>query len=226
MPDNFRRCAVAMTDTAVSSAEQRKTVASSPASRTKGPLVWLDMDQEELDNAYDQAVYAPNRDQVQHRRLFNSSRARALLGEPLRLAYGAKEIEKLDVYRTVRAENAPVSVFVHGGAWRNGRSAEFAYIAELFVNAGAHSVILEFDSIDDVGGDLMVMADQVRRAVAWVFQNAYTFGGDPNRIYVVGHSSGAHLSGVAATTDWGKHFGLPKDVVKGALLGSGMYDLK
>ena len=92
-------------------------------SRTKGPLVWLDMDQQELDAAYDQSKYAPNREQVQARRDANSAVARAVLGEPLRLAYGPSYIEKLDVYRTKRP-NAPISVYIHGGAWRNGRSAE------------------------------------------------------------------------------------------------------
>ena len=52
------------------------------------------------------------------------------------------------------------------------------------------------------------------------------FGGDPNRLYLSGHSSGAHLACVALVTDWQKDFGFPDDIVKGALLISGMYDLK
>jgi arylformamidase len=200
------------------------TPPTAAATRIKGPLVWLDMDQQALDDAYDQTKYAANRDQVTSRRPANSARARAVIGEPLRVAYGDSEIEKLDIYRASRA-NAPISVFVHGGAWRHGRSAEFAYVSEVFVRAGAHHVVLDFASIDDVGGDLMVMARQVRRAVAWVYKNAATFGGDANRIHICGHSSGAHLSGCVAVTDWQKDFGLPKDVIKGALLGSGMYEL-
>ena len=86
-------------------------------SRTKGPLVWLDMDQQELDDAYDQAVYAPNREQVHHRRHFNSARARAALGEPLRFAYGPSKFEGLDVYCAKGVRNAPGAVYIHGGAW-------------------------------------------------------------------------------------------------------------
>ena len=57
--------------------------------RVKGPLVWLDMDQKELDDAYDQAVYAPNRDHVLKRCTRNSELVRARLGAPKRFAYGA-----------------------------------------------------------------------------------------------------------------------------------------
>ena len=70
------------------------------------------------------------------------------------------------------------------------------------------------------------MADQVRRAVAWVYRNARSFGGDPDRLYVSGHSSGAHLAAVVLTTDWVREFNLPADIVKGGLCSSGMYDLK
>jgi arylformamidase len=216
-----------MTDSSMLSAglERKELERKSAAPRARGPLVWRDMDQQELDAAYDQSKYAPNQAQIQERRLINSARARALLGEPLRLAYGASAIEQLDVYRTDRA-NAPVNVFIHGGAWRNGRSADFAYLAETFVHAGAHSVILDFINIDDAGGNLMTMAKQVRSAVAFVYKNAASFGGDPDRLYVSGHSSGGHLAGTVVAADWRKDFGLPGDVVKGALLCSGMYDLK
>ena len=211
-----------MTDSVLSADVERK---AAPGPRPKGPLVWRDMDQQELDAAYDQSKYAANQAQVQERRLVASARARAVLGEPLRLAYGAGAIEQLDVYRTTRA-NAPVNVFIHGGAWRNGRSADFAYLAETFVRAGAHSVILDFTNIDAAGGNLMTMAKQVRSAVAWVYKNAASFGGDPSRLHVSGHSSGGHLAGTVVAADWRKDFGLPGDVVKGALLCSGMYDLE
>jgi len=191
--------------------------------RAKGPLVWLDMDQQELDDAYDQLVYAPNRDQVGKRRIANSERARAILGPPQRIAYGPSEIERLDVYRTPRA-NAPVNIFVHGGAWRANKAADYAFLAEPFVNAGAHYVVLDFTNVDDAAGSLFPMVEQVRRAVAWVYRNAASFGGDPGRLYLTSHSSGSHLAGCTVTHDWGKE-NLPRDTLKGAMLGSGMYDL-
>ena len=69
------------------------------------------------------------------------------------------------------------------------------------------------------------MVEQVRRAVAWVFRNAPSFGGDSTRLYLTSHSSGSHLAGCVVTHDWRKE-NLPLDILKGATLGSGMYDLR
>jgi arylformamidase len=197
---------------------------AAPRVLAQGPKVFLDYDQAALDAAYDQAKYAPNLQQVLHRYATNSELARARLGAPRRLAYGAHAIEQLDIYRTDRA-NAPIQVFIHGGAWRTGAAKDYAFPAEMFVRAGAHYVVPDFAWVQDTGGSLLPIADQIRRAVAWVARNAQTFGGDANRIHVSGHSSGAHQAGVLAVTDWKREFGLPPDVVKGYVLISGMYDL-
>jgi arylformamidase len=195
------------------------------APRAKGPRVWLDMDQQELDDAYDQSVYAPNRDQLNRRRASESELVRTRLGAPTRVAYGTTPHEMLDIYPT-RNANAPIAVFVHGGAWRGGQAKNSAYGAETFVRAGAHFLVLDFVDVIESGGDLMPMLEQVRRGVAWAARNGASFGGDPDRIYITGHSSGAHLGGCVLITDWEKDFGLPRDTVKGATLCSGMYDLK
>jgi arylformamidase len=193
--------------------------------RQKGPVVWLDMDQKELDDAYTQTVYAPNARQVQARYASNSEATRQRLGPPKRFAYGPTAIERLDVYAT-NTPDAPVNVFIHGGAWTSGAARDYAFPAELFTRAGVHFVVLDFVAVQDAGGNLTAMADQARRAVGWVRRNAKSFGGDPDRVYVSGHSSGGHLAGVVLTTDWRRDFNLPADTVKGVLCCSGMYDLK
>jgi arylformamidase len=199
--------------------------AQQAAARPKGPRVWLDMDQKELDDAYDQSVYAPNRDQLNKRRASESELVRAHLGAPRRVAYGATPHEMLDIYAAPNPK-APVVIFVHGGAWRAGHAKDSAYGAETFVRAGAHFLVPDFINAIESGGDLMPMIEQVRGGVAWAARNAASFGGDPGRIYITGHSSGAHLGGCVLITDWEKDFGLPRDTVKGATLCSGMYDLK
>lgn len=200
-------------------------MSSDAAPRQMGPIVWGNMDQKALDDAYDQAVYASNQKLVQLRRDTNAKKARAVLGEPLRYKYGPSEIEGLDVYRT-SVPRAPIAIFVHGGAWRNGASWQFATPAEMFVGAGAHYVVLDFTNVDDAGGNLFPMIEQVRRGIAWVYRNAKEIGGDPEQIFVIGHSSGAHLTGCVCITDWKAEHDLPPRVVAGAVTCSGMYDLR
>ena len=163
-----------------------------PPPHPKGPVVFDGMDQVELDAAYDQTFYAPTEGEIIKRVLANSDAARARLGNPQRVAYGGSAIEKLDIFRTHRPK-APVFVFIHGGAWLRGSAKGYAYAAEAFVKGGAHLVIPDFINVKDAGGDLTVMADQVRHAIAWVYKNAASFGGDPDRLYIGGHSSGGHL---------------------------------
>jgi arylformamidase len=147
------------------------------------------------------------------------------LGAPRRIAYGSTADEALDLYPAA-APNAPVAIFIHGGAWRGGSARDSASAAELFVRAGVHFVVPDFVNVTATGGDLMPMAEQVRRAIAWTYCNAASFGGDSGRVHLFGHSSGAHLAGVALVTDWPAVFGLPVDVIRTGLLCSGMYDLR
>src|SRR5215510_6118450 len=117
--------------------------------RVQGPPVWLDMDQAELDAAYDQSVYAPNLQQLTKRYATNSEDVRTRLGAPQRYAYGATPVEGLDVYLTKRP-NAPINLFFHGGAWRTGLAKNYAFPVELFVHAGAHCIVPDFAWVQDV----------------------------------------------------------------------------
>jgi arylformamidase len=196
-----------------------------PPAHEKGPAVWMGMDQAEPDAAYDQSVYAPTINQIQRRFATSSETTRARLGAPKRLSYGPTPIEALDLY-PARTAGAPIFIFIHGGRWLRGAAKNYGFPADLFVNADVNYIALDFIAVDAAGGDIRPMAEQVRRAIAWVYKNAASFGGDTKRFYVGGHSSGGHLCGVALVTDWEKDFGLPADVVTGGLLMSGLYDMK
>jgi arylformamidase len=198
---------------------------SPSAMSEKGPAVWLNMDQKELDDAYDQSKYAPNLLQVTKRYTSNSMAMRARLGEPKRSNYGPTPIEQLEVYST-RRPNAPIHIHVHGGAWHQRPATDYAFPGEMLMNAGAHYVVPDFISVDEANGELMPMVEQVRRAIAWTVRNAQNIGGDPERVYLSGFSSGSHLAGVALLTDWRKDFDLPDNVIKGAVLSSGIYELR
>lgn len=196
---------------------------------TAGPAakVFLDYDQAALDAAYNQAAYAANREQLLARQASNSAAVRERIGLPRRVSYGDTPIEQLDIYRATCRPTEPgaVFVFIHGGAWRAGLAKNMAAPAEMLLDAGIHYIVPDFAAVQEVGGSLIAMADQVRRAIAWVWHNAASFGGDPNRLFVGGQSSGAHLAAVALTTDWRGQSGLPADMIKGGLCISGMYDL-
>jgi arylformamidase len=190
-----------------------------------GPLIWRDMDQAALDAAYDQSVYAPNLEQVLSRFTSNSVVARSVLGEPEKYQYGTTEIETLDVFKT-EIPNAPIHVFIHGGAWKFGSAGQNSFLAENFLHSGVHFVAPDFSSVVEQDGNLAPLVDQLRAAMVWIHKHlAQEIGGDPNRIYLSGFSSGGHLAGVLVTTDWNQFEGIPPDLIKGAILCSGMYDL-
>jgi arylformamidase len=186
-------------------------------------MVFLHYDQAELDRQYDQRAWAPNAAAIIQGYRDNSERARARLGEPQTFRYGESAAETLDVY-AARMPGAPLHVFIHGGAWRMLDKRDSAFAAEAFVAAGAHFVALDFALAPHVS--LGAMIAQVRGAIAWLYRHADRFGGDRERIFVSGHSSGAHLAACVAVTRWAEQYDLPADVLKGALCASGSYDLE
>ena len=178
----------------------------------RGPLVWRDMDQKALDDAYDQDVYAPNRPLIVARRIAASERARAILGPPQRVAYGPSEYEGLDIFRAAASERADQRV----RPWRRlapQQGGRLCLQAEPLVHAGAHAVIIDFINVEQAGGDLFPMYEQVRRALAWTWRNAESFGGDRERFYISAHSSGSHLAACFLTDGW-REEDLPKDFLQ------------
>lgn len=192
--------------------------------------VWRNLTQEDLDRAYNQADYAPNRQQILDRYAVNSADMRRRIGEPETLRYGTRDKEHIDFHRAIGIEpgggSAPAVIFVHGGAWRSGLARNYGYLAEIFVRAGAHCLLPEFDWVQDCGGDLLPMADQVGRAIAHICGNAAALGIDPENIYLCAHSSGSHLAASVLTGYRDRIPGLDPDCIRAALLCSGMYDLE
>lgn len=175
--------------------------------------VFLHYTQAELDRNFDQRGWAKNALEIigRYPELSKATRARF---ERRTLAFGPGVDETLDIF-PAKAAKGPVQVFVHGGAWRNFTKDDYSFPAQSYVPAGVHTVVLNFSNLPKVR--LPQMADQVRRGIEWVFRNAESFGGDPERVYLSAHSSGAHLSALA----------LQKDAyVKAATLVSGPYYLE
>jgi arylformamidase len=177
------------------------------------PKVFLDYTQAELDQAYDQLVWAPHRDAIQAEIRKDCEAVRKAM-PPRTERYGKSEMQLLDVYAPAGASRAPVLVYLHGGAWLRGSRLDVAYPAPALARRGAALVVPDFDNVAAV--PLPGMIEQCRQAVDWTVKNAASFGGDPGRVYLAGHSSGAHLASCVL---------LGHGAIKGALLISGMYDL-
>jgi arylformamidase len=187
--------------------------------------VYLDYTQKELDDAFEQTVWAPNFEELREKNRLRCAEVRGRF-EHFERRYGEGKAETFEIV-PAKQKNAPIMLFVHGGRWRPQPDNMFAYFADTVVNAGAHFVAARFATLDPpkVATRMPDMIAELRRAVAWLSANAASFGGDPGRIHILGHSSGAHLTGVLLTTDWTR-FGAPADVLKSGTCVSGMYELR
>ena len=152
-----------------------------------------------------------------------SARARAELPMQFDVPYGPHHAERLDVFAAARPGPAPVHVFVHGGYWHRLDKADFSFVVRGLRPAGAVTVVINYGLLPSIDMDTLVA--QCRRAVAWVHTHARDFGGDPDRLFVSGHSAGGHLTAMLMATDWAA-LGRPADTIKGGVAISGLYDLE
>jgi len=185
--------------------------------------VFRDYTQEELDWQYDHSKRFET-GIFQEQRSAASRAAREKVRGLLDVAYGDHADEVVDIFPAEGADKAPVIVFFHGGAWTRGSKNGYSFPAAAFAPRGIGWVATEFTKVPQ--GTLSNQVRQNRDAVAWVYRNAETYGFDRDRIYIAGHSSGGHNCGMVLVTDWQAQYGLPKDLVKGAVAISGMYDLE
>ena len=155
-----------------------------------------------------------------------SAAARQRLQGEFDLPYGDTPRQRLDIYRAdphAKEGRAPIVVYLHGGYWRVGEKEKQAVLAEPLVQAGFPVVMLGTDLCPAVTLDTIVA--QVMRGIEWTARNAARAGGDDRRIYLYGHSAGAHLAAMGLAEDWSAR-GLPVDLVCGATMVSGIYDVE
>lgn len=181
-------------------------------------------DRRELDSQYNNRRRFPDYDDHFGRWREWSAQTRRDLPGLLDKAYGKGPSETLDIFPAGRPD-APIHLFIHGGYWQSLDKADFSYVARGMVEHGVTSVVMNYGLAPDFGMDEIVR--QTRAAIAWIWRNAESFGGDPKRLYVSGHSAGGHLAAMLLATDWPTAFsGLPADPVKGICAISGIYDLE
>lgn len=142
----------------------------------------------------------------------------------LNLPYGEHDAERLDFFPT-STRNAPVLVFLHGGWWRSLDKSDFSFIAPAYARAGVNVVIPNYTLAPNA--TLTEIVCEQLRLLAWLYRRAEQYDMDPNRIVLSGHSAGAHLSAMLMAAQWPTYAkDLPNDLIKGAILLSGVFDLE
>jgi arylformamidase len=187
--------------------------------------IYLHYDQAALDLQYNNQLRVPGFADYVAGWQRESARVRAALPGARDVAFGPTPAEVLDIYLPAKTSGAaPVQVFYHGGYWRAFTAADFAFVAERLVEAGAVAVIVNYALIPAVRMGELVR--QCRAALAWVEANISRYGGDPRRIHVSGHSAGGHL--VAALAAMAPPPGEPdtRPLIQGGVALSGLYDLE
>ena len=176
-----------------------------------------------LDEAYATRAAVPDAADWLDRRADLSRRARERFTHRADIPYGDHPDQRLDVF-PARGDGDPVLVYFHGGAWRMHDKGAVSFLAESLVPAGVTLVAPDFTLAPAATLDEMVR--QAAEAVRWVRGHIAESGGDPDRVYVAGHSSGAHMAAMLLGHPAFREWDLPPDLVKGACITSGLYDLE
>jgi arylformamidase len=184
-------------------------------------------DNEFLEREYNPRATIPNGMAVFAQWKLRASAARDTCNPRLDLAYGDSPAEKLDFFAAANCADAgsPVLVFIHGGYWRALDKADFSWVAPPYVAAGISVAVLNYGLAPKT--PIAEIAEQVRRAVAWIHEHADELGADNGRIFCSGHSAGGHLTAMMLATDWSAVApGLPSTPLAGALTISGVFDVE
>src|SRR4051812_24361079 len=132
------------------------------------------------------------------------------------IPYGDQERQVLDVYSPPGAKDRPVVFWIHGGGWQVGDKGEVQRKPQVFVDKGFVFVSTNYRLLPNV--DMATIVRDIARSIHWVHDHIAEYGGDPNRLLVMGHSAGAQLAALVCTDErYLKAEGLPISIVKGCV---------
>lgn len=176
-------------------------------------------DRDELENQFNPQKSVADHTVYQVHRTALSQICRQVLKGHLDVKYGPGKSHGVDIFPA--GLGAPVHMFFHGGYWRAQDKANFAFIARDLLPRGVTVVVVNYDLCPAVTLD--GVSSSALSAVEWCYRNIATYGGNPDRISISGNSAGAHLCSMAIAEDWAAR-GLPSDLIKGAVMISGIFD--
>lgn len=138
-------------------------------------------------------------------------------------AYGDAPSQRLDVWRAPADAPAPIVVFVYGGRGQTGSRGQYGFVGKALAARGVTAVLPDFRDWPE--GPFPVFVQDIARAVRWTRDHARELGGDPSRIYLAGHSSGAHIAALVATdARWLAAVGMKPRDLAGVIGIAGPYD--
>jgi arylformamidase len=177
-----------------------------------------------LSQLYNNRELVPEHPQYLARWAESSARARSTMTCYLDRAYGEQPGETIDIF-PARKGDGSCMMFIHGGYWRALDKKDFSFLAPAWVDAGVSLAVVNYDLCPRVTMDEIVR--QMLRASRWLWLNAEEYGMDQDRLYLAGHSAGGHLTAMLMCALWPVFDrALPKDLWKGGLAISGLYDLR
>jgi acetyl esterase/lipase len=158
---------------------------------------------------------------------FTAANVPALFGDFERradIAYGSLDRQRLDVYLPRDATAKPIIVFWYGGGWERGDKSNYRFVGATLANAGYVAVLPDYRLHPQARFPAFI--DDGAAALAWVVTHARELGGDPARIYVAGHSAGAHIAAMLAyDAERLGRVGLAPDTIRGFIGLAGPYAL-
>ena len=180
--------------------------------------------QDELDTQYNNQATVPDYREYIDRYERLTQLARGGVDWIPDVEYGPGKEQLLDFYRPQQTAPASVVIFIHGGGWSQLSKAENGFAADAVTRCGAMLVVPDFALLP--GRSLRSLVHQLYELIHWLHNNVNAYGGDPERLFVSGHSSGAHLASTLLMDGWKTRYKLTSNVLKGGFLVSGMYDLE
>jgi arylformamidase len=177
-----------------------------------------------LTRQYNNRELVPEHPQFFARWTEASARARGTMSCYLDRRYGDMPGETLDIF-PARKGDGTCMMFIHGGYWRALDKKDCSFLAPAWVDAGVSLAVVNYDLCPNVTVETIVQ--QMLRASRWLWLHAEDYGMDQDRLYVSGHSAGGHLTAMLMCALWPVlDASLPKDLWKGGIAISGLYDLR
>ncbi|MCX4026560.1 alpha/beta hydrolase [Endozoicomonas sp. SM1973] len=179
--------------------------------------------QESLDRDYNNRQAVTNFDQILSSWQEASKKARQFYVHFDDIRYGLSNRETLDVFPAKQA-NQPAILFIHGGYWQSMDKKFFHFLAPIWVDRGVNFIFINYPLAPHE--TLTGITSSIQRALHWFYQHAADYKINPDQLFLMGHSAGAHLASYLLTIDWQRLSPkIPNDAIKGVTALSGIYNL-